>query len=70
MWFNLPDCRVASIGLGKVQYYSTSGSGKDGPPKSPSGDAPSAEKVLSGDAKATPASPGDKTIFPLTAEVV
>uniref|UniRef100_A0A7N9AXI5 Proton-coupled zinc antiporter SLC30A9, mitochondrial n=1 Tax=Mastacembelus armatus TaxID=205130 RepID=A0A7N9AXI5_9TELE len=47
LWFNLLDCRVACLGLGKVQYYSSSGSSKDGPPKSPSGDAPSAEKVLS-----------------------
>ncbi|KAG8003868.1 Zinc transporter 9, partial [Nibea albiflora] len=49
-WFSLPDCRVASLGLGKVQYYSTSGNSKDDPPKSPS-----AETVLS--AAATPASP-------------
>uniref|UniRef100_A0A7N8WJ87 Proton-coupled zinc antiporter SLC30A9, mitochondrial n=1 Tax=Mastacembelus armatus TaxID=205130 RepID=A0A7N8WJ87_9TELE len=35
-------------------------SSKDGPPKSPSGDAPSAEKVLSGAAKATATPPGDK----------
>ncbi|KAL3044566.1 hypothetical protein OYC64_012955 [Pagothenia borchgrevinki] len=47
MWFSLPDCRVASLGLGKVQYYSTSGSSKDDPPKPASGDAPSAEQVLS-----------------------
>ncbi|KAF3838676.1 hypothetical protein F7725_010444, partial [Dissostichus mawsoni] len=33
--------------LGKVQYYSTSGSSKDDPPKPASGDAPSAEQVLS-----------------------
>uniref|UniRef100_A0A7N6ATP3 Proton-coupled zinc antiporter SLC30A9, mitochondrial n=1 Tax=Anabas testudineus TaxID=64144 RepID=A0A7N6ATP3_ANATE len=45
LWFSLPDCRVASTGLGRVQYYSTSGSSKDGPPKSPSVDAPSAEKI-------------------------
>ncbi len=62
MWFSLPDCRVASLGLGKVQYYSTSGNSKDGPPKSASGDAPSAEKVLSGAAKATPAPSGDKML--------
>lgn len=58
-WFSLPDCRVASLGLGKVQYYSTSGNSKDGPPKPPSANAPSAEKVLSAAVKATPASPGD-----------
>ncbi|XP_022616121.1 zinc transporter 9 [Seriola dumerili] len=56
LWFSLPDCRVASLGPGKVQFYSTSGNSKDGPPKSASGDAPSAEK--SGAAKATPSSLG------------
>uniref|UniRef100_A0A8D3DMD5 Proton-coupled zinc antiporter SLC30A9, mitochondrial n=1 Tax=Scophthalmus maximus TaxID=52904 RepID=A0A8D3DMD5_SCOMX len=40
LWFSLPDCRVASLGLGKVQYYSSSGNSEDGPPKSASGDAP------------------------------
>uniref|UniRef100_A0A672ZYY7 Proton-coupled zinc antiporter SLC30A9, mitochondrial n=1 Tax=Sphaeramia orbicularis TaxID=375764 RepID=A0A672ZYY7_9TELE len=44
-----PDCRVASLGLSKVQYYSTSGTSKDGPPKSASSDAP----VTGGDAKPT-----------------
>uniref|UniRef100_A0A3Q4HI09 Proton-coupled zinc antiporter SLC30A9, mitochondrial n=1 Tax=Neolamprologus brichardi TaxID=32507 RepID=A0A3Q4HI09_NEOBR len=58
VWFSLPDCRVVSLGLGKVQYYSTSDTGKDGPPKPPSGDAPSAAKVLSGAAQASPESPG------------
>lgn len=58
LWFSLPDCRVVSLGLGKVQYYSTSDTGKDGPPKPPSGDAPSAAKVVSGAARATPESPG------------
>ncbi|KAM6953017.1 proton-coupled zinc antiporter SLC30A9, mitochondrial [Lycodopsis pacificus] len=58
LWFSLPDCRVASLGLGKVQYYSTSGSSDDGPPKSASSDAPSAENVLSAAVKATPASIG------------
>ncbi|XP_029971156.1 proton-coupled zinc antiporter SLC30A9, mitochondrial [Salarias fasciatus] len=56
--FSLPDCRLTSLGLTKVQYYSTSGSSKDEPPKSPPGDAPSAEKVLSGAAKVSPASMG------------
>uniref|UniRef100_A0A8C3G5Z3 Proton-coupled zinc antiporter SLC30A9, mitochondrial n=1 Tax=Cyclopterus lumpus TaxID=8103 RepID=A0A8C3G5Z3_CYCLU len=55
VWFSLPDCRVASLGLGKVQYYSTSGNSDDGPPKSASGEAPSAESVLSAAVKATPA---------------
>uniref|UniRef100_A0A669DJ88 Proton-coupled zinc antiporter SLC30A9, mitochondrial n=1 Tax=Oreochromis niloticus TaxID=8128 RepID=A0A669DJ88_ORENI len=58
LWFSLPDCRVVSLGLGKVQYYSTSDTSKDGPPKPPSGDAPSAAKVVSGAAQATPESPG------------
>uniref|UniRef100_A0A665WMA4 Proton-coupled zinc antiporter SLC30A9, mitochondrial n=1 Tax=Echeneis naucrates TaxID=173247 RepID=A0A665WMA4_ECHNA len=49
---SLPDCRVASIGLGKVQYYCTSDNNKDGPPKPALGDAPSAEKA--GAAKASP----------------
>ncbi|XP_058506319.1 proton-coupled zinc antiporter SLC30A9, mitochondrial [Solea solea] len=52
LWFSLPDCRVASLGLSKVQYYSTSsGSSKDGPPKSTSDGAPSAENILSSAAK-------------------
>ncbi|XP_035525667.1 zinc transporter 9 [Morone saxatilis] len=54
LWFSLPDCRVASLGLGKVQYYSTSGDSKDGPPKSASAEAPTAEGVLSAAAKAAP----------------
>ncbi|XP_068451552.1 proton-coupled zinc antiporter SLC30A9, mitochondrial [Clinocottus analis] len=58
VWFSLPDCRVASLGLGKVQYYSTPGNSDDGPPKSASGDAPSAESVLSAAVKATPAPSG------------
>uniref|UniRef100_A0A8C3A5Q3 Solute carrier family 30 member 9 n=1 Tax=Cyclopterus lumpus TaxID=8103 RepID=A0A8C3A5Q3_CYCLU len=58
VWFSLPDCRVASLGLGKVQYYSTSGNSDDGPPKSASGEAPSAESVLSAAVKATPAPSG------------
>ncbi|XP_076595637.1 proton-coupled zinc antiporter SLC30A9, mitochondrial [Chaetodon auriga] len=70
LWFSLPDCRVASSGLGKVQYYSTSGNSKDGPPKSASGDAPSAEKVLSAAAKATPASPGSTPLGLTKAETI
>ncbi|CAN9515195.1 unnamed protein product [Ophioblennius macclurei] len=58
LWLSLPDCRLTSLGLTKVQYYSTSGGSKDEPPKSPPGDAPSAEKILSGAAKASPASMG------------
>ncbi|XP_029020665.1 proton-coupled zinc antiporter SLC30A9, mitochondrial [Betta splendens] len=61
LWFTLPDCRAGSIGLGKVQYYSTSGSSKDGPPKAPSSDAPTAEKVLSGAAKASSAFSGSSS---------
>lgn len=70
LWFSLPDCRVASLGLGKVHYYSTSGSSKDGPPQSASGDAPSAEKVLSAAVKATPAPSGEELMCSYTAEVV
>lgn len=62
-WISLPECRVASLGLGKVQYYSSSGNSKDGPSKSSSGDAPSAESVLSAVAKVTPASSGDKLVI-------
>uniref|UniRef100_A0A672IPF4 Proton-coupled zinc antiporter SLC30A9, mitochondrial n=1 Tax=Salarias fasciatus TaxID=181472 RepID=A0A672IPF4_SALFA len=62
--FSLPDCRLTSLGLTKVQYYSTSGSSKDEPPKSPPGDAPSAEKVLSGAAKVSP------ILFPLRCHTV
>ncbi|XP_051276306.1 zinc transporter 9 isoform X2 [Dicentrarchus labrax] len=58
LWFSLPDCRVAFLGLGKVQYYSTSGDSKDGPPKSASAEAPSAEGVLSAAVKAAPALSG------------
>uniref|UniRef100_A0A8C6KJP9 Proton-coupled zinc antiporter SLC30A9, mitochondrial n=1 Tax=Nothobranchius furzeri TaxID=105023 RepID=A0A8C6KJP9_NOTFU len=54
IWFSLPDSRVASLGLGKVQYYS-SGNGKDGSPKSAPGDASRTEK-RSGAAKVSSAS--------------
>lgn len=60
LWFNLPDCRVVSLGMGKVHYYSTSGNSKGGSPKPPSGDAPTAEKVLSGATKVTPTALGNK----------
>uniref|UniRef100_A0A1A8NNM5 Proton-coupled zinc antiporter SLC30A9, mitochondrial n=1 Tax=Nothobranchius rachovii TaxID=451742 RepID=A0A1A8NNM5_9TELE len=56
IWFSLPDSRVASLGLGKVQYYS-SGNGKDGSPKSAPGDASRTEKK-SGAAKVSSASTG------------
>lgn len=59
-WFSHPDCRVAFLGLGKVQCYSTSGNSKDGVPEAGSGDAPVAEQVLSGMAKNSPVSPGDR----------
>ncbi|XP_068596081.1 proton-coupled zinc antiporter SLC30A9, mitochondrial [Brachionichthys hirsutus] len=55
--FGLPECRGASGGLCKVQRYST-GSNKDGPSKATSGDAQSAQDVLSA-AKAA-SSPGSK----------
>lgn len=46
---------MASQGLGKVQYYSTSGNSKDDPPKAASADAPTAEKILSAAKKAATA---------------
>uniref|UniRef100_H3DE67 Proton-coupled zinc antiporter SLC30A9, mitochondrial n=1 Tax=Tetraodon nigroviridis TaxID=99883 RepID=H3DE67_TETNG len=49
---NFPELRVATHRLGRVHYYSTSGKDKDGPPKSPSNDAPSAENILSAAGKA------------------
>ncbi|XP_062332390.1 proton-coupled zinc antiporter SLC30A9, mitochondrial isoform X1 [Osmerus eperlanus] len=52
LWLSLPDYRVASLTLGHVQYYSTSGSSKDGPPSPPGPDSPpTAEKVLAGAAQ-------------------
>lgn len=57
-WFSLPDARVASLGLGKVQYYSSSDNNKDGPPKSAPGRAPSSEKVVSAAAKVTAGAQG------------
>ena len=49
LWLSLPDYRVASLTLGHVQYYSTSGSSKDEPPSPPGPDSPpTAEKVLAG----------------------
>lgn len=70
LWFSLPDCRIASLGLGKVQYYSTSDNSKDDPPKPASSGAPSTEKILSGAAKATPSSLGEKLMSLYIAEVV
>ena len=60
LWLSLPDYRVASLTLGHVQYYSTSGSSKDGPPSPPGPDSPpTAEKVLAG--AALPAQPSSDT---------
>ncbi|XP_048087398.1 zinc transporter 9 isoform X2 [Alosa alosa] len=45
VWLSFPDCRVSPFAWAQVQYYSTTGSGKDGPPVST--DPPvTAEKVL------------------------
>ncbi|RVE67507.1 hypothetical protein OJAV_G00103680 [Oryzias javanicus] len=52
----LPDCRVSSVGLGRIQHYSTSGDSKNDPPKAQSAEAPSTDKLSSGDLKATPSS--------------
>uniref|UniRef100_A0A3P9LUR1 Proton-coupled zinc antiporter SLC30A9, mitochondrial n=1 Tax=Oryzias latipes TaxID=8090 RepID=A0A3P9LUR1_ORYLA len=60
-----PDCRVSSVGLGRIQHYSTSGDGKD-PPKAQSAEAPSADKPPSGDLKATPSSSADAAAEGLT----
>ncbi|KAM9849921.1 proton-coupled zinc antiporter SLC30A9, mitochondrial [Aulostomus maculatus] len=54
LWFSPLDCRVASPGLSKVHYYSTSGKGKDGPPKPTAGDSPVGKNVLPGAAKPSP----------------
>lgn len=62
-WFSLPDARVASLGLGKVQYYSSSDNNKDGPPKSAPGRATPSEKVVSGAAKVTPGAQGTPKCF-------
>ncbi|CAB1439411.1 unnamed protein product [Pleuronectes platessa] len=56
LWFGLPDGRIATLGVGKVQYYSSSGDSKDGPPKVPSGDAASTETTSPGSAKVPPPS--------------
>ena len=61
LWFSLPDCRVASLALGQVQFYSTSGGDKDGPPKQGSDPPPTAEKVLAGATK-SPAASGNKVL--------
>uniref|UniRef100_A0A3B3ZML0 Proton-coupled zinc antiporter SLC30A9, mitochondrial n=1 Tax=Periophthalmus magnuspinnatus TaxID=409849 RepID=A0A3B3ZML0_9GOBI len=50
-WLSHPDFRVASLGLHKIQYYSTSGTGKDDPPKSASADIK--EKVVGDSTKST-----------------
>uniref|UniRef100_A0A3P9JEX1 Proton-coupled zinc antiporter SLC30A9, mitochondrial n=1 Tax=Oryzias latipes TaxID=8090 RepID=A0A3P9JEX1_ORYLA len=60
-----PDCRVSSVGLGRIQHYSTSGDSKD-PPKAQSAEAPSADKPPSGDLKATPSSSADAAAEGLT----
>uniref|UniRef100_A0A6Q2YD05 Proton-coupled zinc antiporter SLC30A9, mitochondrial n=1 Tax=Esox lucius TaxID=8010 RepID=A0A6Q2YD05_ESOLU len=51
LWFSLPDFRIASLATGQVQFYSSSGSSKDGPPAAASCGPdvpPTAEKVLAG----------------------
>uniref|UniRef100_A0AAR2JZV0 Cation efflux protein transmembrane domain-containing protein n=1 Tax=Pygocentrus nattereri TaxID=42514 RepID=A0AAR2JZV0_PYGNA len=37
LWFSFPDHRGASLAWAQVQYYSTAGSSKDGPPQDPVG---------------------------------
>lgn len=58
---SLPELRVSSHRLGRVQYYSTIGNDKDGLSKSSSNNAPSTEKILSAAGKAA-FSPGDKLV--------
>ncbi|XP_072292149.1 proton-coupled zinc antiporter SLC30A9, mitochondrial [Eucyclogobius newberryi] len=53
-WLSHPEVRVASIGLNNIQHYCTSGTSKDDPPKSASGDV--REKVVGDSAKSTLAS--------------
>uniref|UniRef100_A0A8C6WVT2 Solute carrier family 30 member 9 n=1 Tax=Neogobius melanostomus TaxID=47308 RepID=A0A8C6WVT2_9GOBI len=53
-WFCHPEFRVASLGLNKIQYYSTSGASKDGPPNSTSKDT--TENISSDSAKSTASS--------------
>ncbi|KAG7273230.1 hypothetical protein CRUP_031537 [Coryphaenoides rupestris] len=48
VWFSLPLSRAAAPGAGQLQYYSTSGSSEDEPPKQVQGNVPDAEKMLSG----------------------
>lgn len=52
-WIGLPECRVVSSGLGKVQFYSTSGKDNEFPPQSPPGGPPSAQQVLSAGTQGT-----------------
>lgn len=59
---SIPELRVASHRLGRVQYYSTSGKDKDGLSKSSTNDAPSTENILSAAEKAA-FSPGNKLVI-------
>lgn len=63
---SLPDCRVSSVGLGRIQHYSTSGDSKNDPPKAQSAEAPSTDKLSSGDLKATPSSAGTPQVPDVT----
>ncbi|XP_017545651.1 zinc transporter 9 [Pygocentrus nattereri] len=58
LWFSFPDHRGASLAWAQVQYYSTAGSSKDGPPQDPVGpkatdkastNQPSTELAATGD---------------------
>ncbi|XP_066506055.1 proton-coupled zinc antiporter SLC30A9, mitochondrial [Hoplias malabaricus] len=40
LWFSFPDYRGASLAWAQLQYYSTAGSSKDGPPQNPDGPKP------------------------------
>uniref|UniRef100_A0AAY5KBX0 Proton-coupled zinc antiporter SLC30A9, mitochondrial n=1 Tax=Esox lucius TaxID=8010 RepID=A0AAY5KBX0_ESOLU len=69
LWFSLPDFRIASLATGQVQFYSSSGSSKDGPPAAASCGPdvpPTAEKVLAGAMQASSDTSGSKTPQGLT----
>lgn len=56
VWLSFPDCRASPFAWAQVQYYSTTGSGKDGPPAS--ADPPiTAEKVMAAAAASSQPSP-------------
>uniref|UniRef100_W5L2Z1 Proton-coupled zinc antiporter SLC30A9, mitochondrial n=2 Tax=Astyanax mexicanus TaxID=7994 RepID=W5L2Z1_ASTMX len=60
LWLSFPDHRGVSLAWAQVQYYSTSGSGKDGPPIPPETEgAKPTEKVSTAHPSKEPAAAGD-----------